>query len=368
MKKVFMLLFLGIFTLTLSACNQAQVDQIKAVLDLDSAQTILAADSESLGFGAYTTAGLLSNLNSQTPTAQAGFTRLSNKTYVNLNEGTTLVEDKLALLNEYMSLFEAYTSEDANAVQAEQVESTDPNFAFEIHYTVQNFDGTFSTYVMFYNIVEVVDYEDLDEDDLDDEVDEDDLDDEVDEDDLDDEVDEDDEEKGVIYIEGKMVVNGMEYSLEGKVEVEDGETKTEVKAFIDGQNYVKMDEEIEFEESKFKFEIVQNGVLIQETEIEVEDEDNELKVILRFTIGDEYSEYSLKREFDGTELEILIEYNVDGVTGEIEVTEVVAEDGTVSYSFYIREVQADGSEIEIEIEQDKVEYESETEEDDSSDM
>jgi hypothetical protein len=349
MKKILMVLFLGIFAFTLVACNTSNT--------LDSefdANALLETETDSIAFGAYTTVGLLSNFSGATAQITSP-TRLSNTEYLNGNT-TPAVESEIDQLNEYMSLFEAYTSDDANAVQVETVESTNPDYEFEVHYTMQNIDGTFSTYVIFYNVIEELD----EEVDTEDEVDTDEEIDTEDEVDTDEEIDTEEDTEQEVRIEGSMFMNGVEYSLSGKIEESDGESKTKIVASIDEDNYVEMIEKIEDNESKFYFELVENGVTVQETRVKLEQEESENKIVLQFITDETDSEFVLKREIEDDEEVIKIQYDVDGVKGQIIVEETVNEDGSVTYSFFIKET----GKPDFSTSREKEDYESEDDFDD----
>lgn len=112
---------------------------------------------------------------------------------------------------------------------------------------------------------------------------------------------EDDEIKS--EIQGFIIVNGVEYTLQGIKEEEDEEFEYDLIAFLDDENYLTIKYEVEnsgFEiEKEFEYERFVDNQLVYRIEIEFEvEEDGEREINIKFLDGDFESEYSFKSEIE----------------------------------------------------------------------
>jgi len=168
------------------------------------------------------------------------------------------------------------------------------------------------TYVLYYNEVALADTELADT--------------EVVEEDEDNKPEEQDEIE--TSLEGIMVVGENEYTVSGKKEIENDELKVQFTSKIDDNNWVKVTQKTENEESKFEYTISENAV-VSKTKMKFEEEDNETKLKLQLEQGEINSEYEFKMEEedgkkiikieiqnDTTNLEAKVYVVVDPVTGE----------------------------------------------------
>ncbi len=157
----------------------------------------------------------------------------------------------------------------------------------------------------------------------------------------------DDDDDSVVYLlEGLIVSNGIEYSVEGKSIIdEDGNEIFRLRSFVDRDNYVFVTYKTDIEDNtqKFFFKVVTDGVIVSESKVRVTEEDGNLKVMLNliengdearylFSIMEEdgVTYYHIKYEInkaDNTTEEgnILIQATLDETTGEIIYTFQVLE-------------------------------------------
>ncbi|MBN2268467.1 MAG: hypothetical protein JXC35_03490, partial [Acholeplasmataceae bacterium] len=146
---------------------------------------------------------------------------------------------------------------------------------------------------------------------------------------------EEDEEETSFEISGIMIFNGETYQMEGIKENDQEESKLEIIAYIDENNYIESSYETETDESKYIVSIYENGMLISEIEFKIEfDEDQEIEIDLtikeNFTISYYELEYfhedgqnwieanyqSQSPDSEDVEYELLILVLVDEITLE----------------------------------------------------
>ena len=146
-------------------------------------------------------------------------------------------------------------------------------------------------------------------------------------------------------------------SDEDEDEHEENETKMVLTA-TNGENTIKITYKTETEaneqETKFEIEKDINGV---ETEIQlkISIEDDEYKL----EIEDGFNHYEFKSEIEDDGIVYKLEYEVDGVEGEIKIYETTDLEGNVVYVYEINE-----GDFEIEVEKEEPESEGFDDEDD----
>lgn len=156
-------------------------------------------------------------------------------------------------------------------------------------------------------------------------------------------------------ISGKMLHNGTEYAVEGIKEIEGDEYEISLTAKLDENNYVKIEQETETEETSFKYEIYENGVMTNSFELEIETEQDETEVELT-TLKDGATEvFKFERELENGEEYIKVTTVKDGVQKVIQAYVVNNSDGTVSYK-----IVDDGKEETFE----KPDYDDDDDDDD----
>lgn len=219
------------------------------------------------------------------------------------------VEDDLDEVNKYLSFFEKFLSGEEGAFEVTESASDDPAYENMITYTVTDIEGEEHIYVIYYTEVVVTGSE---------------------------EENEDGETLTETTLVGKLVIDGVEYLLEGTREIEDGEYKITFISKIDDENCVTVVQKVEDGEQKFMYEVKIQNQIRQRTEVKVSSEDNETKVQMKFTEGDAVGEYEFKHEVEDGEECIKIYYNNNGEEGEIKVRVGQDENGEKTYEYQIQ--------------------------------
>lgn len=158
--------------------------------------------------------------------------------------------------------------------------------------------------------------------------------------DHDDLFDDEAEDEIATELEGLLIVNGIEYTLLGRREVEGNETEYKFVALIDDLNFIRISYETEDDEQKFRFVQMVDGVIVNRTSIKVEAEDGESKVMLNYQTETMEARYSFKYA-DNEDYDLFIKYEIDEngevvERGMIKITINVDEiTGETTYSYQI---------------------------------
>ena len=327
MKKLLFGISVLLLTITLAACTGTSY---AAAFDFET-------DQEGFGFAAISTSSILENSSVQPLSQESGMTQLDTK----MNSMT------LEEIQPYLEMFEELLTQNQGLTVVETV-SEDPLYTTKVEFTVSNLLGAPVVYTMYYNQTlenddAVIEEPVVDEPVVDEPV--------VNETEVDETDDLDDEDELEYIIEGILFIDGAEYQVYGKKEMEDGEEKLTFKSMIDENNYVESKYKTEDGETKFYITVVQNGILVSESKIKIESEDNETKIVLEYNAGLNESKYSFKLENeDGVNL-LMIKYEVlnDGTleTGKIKVEVIVDElTGVTSYQLFVEPDNDDAFEHE----------------------
>ena len=327
MKKLLFGISVLLLTITLAACTGTSY---AAAFDFET-------DQEVFGFAAISTSSILENSSVQPLSQESGMTQLDTK----MNSMT------LEEIQPYLEMFEELLTQNQGLTVVETV-SEDPLYTTKVEFTVSNLLGAPVVYTMYYNQTlenddAVIEEPVVDEPVVDEPV--------VNETEVDETDDLDDEDELEYIIEGILFIDGAEYQVYGKKEMEDGEEKLTFKSMIDENNYVESKYKTEDGETKFYITVVQNGILVSESKIKIESEDNETKIVLEYNAGLNESKYSFKLENeDGVNL-LMIKYEVlnDGTleTGKIKVEVIVDElTGVTSYQLFVEPDNDDAFEHE----------------------
>ncbi len=167
--------------------------------------------------------------------------------------------------------------------------------------------------------------------------------------DVDIEEDEDGEEAESKYrLIGVMVIDGVDYHLEGErseeTETDETETELKIRAYADindKTSFVQMEQEYSVEdgetETEYVYSIYVNGVLIEQTAVEFENEIKNNKVEteyeLEFRSGTSKGKYIVEREIKDNKTSIKVHYNIDGTTGVFHIREIRDQDGNKKYEY-----------------------------------
>lgn len=216
-------------------------------------------------------------------------------------EAESAIEQNMDEINRYLNLFESLLAE--SPIQSVEEASDREGYETRLTITVSDLDGATSEYVMYYN--ETVFPPDEDDD--------------------------DDEREIESELEGIMILDGCEYAVEGKRELEEDEAEVTFLARIDRNHYIKVKQEIEPDEQKFVYERIENGRCVSKSEIKIEQESDETEIELEFLEGETRGVYRFDRETENGKTEIKILADVNGsktvvrvsivenpVTGELE--------------------------------------------------
>lgn len=266
------------------------------------------------------------------------------------------ITDTDPVLEKYLLMVETFLNSSAPLTVIQQA-SDRVEFQYMSIYQAKDALGNIVDYTVYYNEVEIVpEVEDETEDETDDAQapnerrsrgghnhDHDDL------------FDDEQDDEIVTELEGLLIVNGIEYTLLGRKEVENDETEYKFIALIDELNFIRISFESEDDEQKFKFVQMIDGVIVNRTSIKVENEDGESKVMLVYQTETLEARYSFKYA-DNEDYDLFIKYEIDQAGSEIErgmikITILVDEvTGETTYSYQIvgeRDGHAFGKDKEI---------------------
>lgn len=155
-----------------------------------------------------------------------------------------------------------------------------------------------------------------------------------------------DDDETEYTLEGVLVVDGIDYHLEGErsVEQEKDETENELKIrayadLSDKSSYVEMEQEHSVEndetEIEYVYSIYSNGVLIEQTAVEFETEKDgdqeEVEYELEFLKGDAKGKYVVERVTENGHVQMKVKYNIDGQQGDFCIKK--SQDNKYSYFF-----------------------------------
>ncbi|ERJ11315.1 hypothetical protein [Haloplasma contractile] len=153
-------------------------------------------------------------------------------------------------------------------------------------------------------------------------------------------------EEEEFILSGIMVIDGIEYVIDGEKERVNGESEMWFETIDDTGNYVYVEIAREEDEQYFAIETEINGVE-KVVELEIEQEGDETEIEIELTDNDYESSYELKKAIQDDQTIYKLEYEVNELEGEATITEVTDEDGNVTYHYEIKE-QGMTKEIEIE--------------------
>lgn len=281
------------------------------------------ADNEVVSFSAMSTTSLLSYTESQNLLTEV------SKLSMTQSEADSVVD----YVEPYLKLSERFLSQD-NGFLIREVTSDLLEYTNKTEFETLDALGESIKYTMYYNIVN----QDI----------------------------KDDEE--TYEMEGLLIYGNKTYQFSGSKEIEEDEEVFEFTAYIDAANYVSSKHKVEEEETKFEFKTVINSILVEESMIEIEIEDDEKEIVLEFIKGNDYGTYKFKYETedDITKLSIEFDVRINGIEkdGEIEVYVIV--DEVTLETIYKLIVDTDEDEV-YEYRRDRDEDEDDEDEDDEDD-
>lgn len=249
-----------------------------------------SAQSEQVyAFEAITSAGLLHSLNNNQDVLAVKKAK-ADETLVNQ-------------IKDYLPSVEAALTNQSLMTSSEVVASDRNEYATKVIITYTDIAFINQTMTMYYNETAIPD------------------------DDFDDDWDDQFEEEYVI--DGLIIIDDVEYQMFGKKELDQDEYEVSFTYQIDENNYIKVEQEIENDESEFNYTVIQNRRKVYEYSLEVEDNSVELEVKDR-NLGVEKMEFEFLRRDNRTY--IIAEVRQNGVSSEIVFEKVVDELNNVTYN------------------------------------
>ncbi len=321
MKKKFLLVGLCLTmaaTMALAACGNPNKGKTIA----------LSSPNDVYGMGAVSSVRLLgsnmpasavksfSAVNAAAKTRTCGVKLASAVADTSENE----VKEQSEKFNEYFTALDSFLGDDV--VSTTTVANTDSSYDYETKMTVngKDFNGATVTYTMYYTETLVKTNT----------------------------TDENEETESEYQLTGVMVIDDVDYYLEGERseenEKDESETELKIRAYANKQDktsYIQMEQEYSVEngetETEYVYSIYVGGELLEQTAVEFETEDKDGKVEteyeLEFRKGTSKGKYIVEREVVENKAEIKVKYAIDGKSGEFRIREITDENGDKRYEY-----------------------------------
>ncbi len=324
-------LVLGLFIVSLSMIFMACTGQAFEGFQLNSTDEVIA-------FQALSSIEMLD----EQPTTTVASTRFRKMS--DTEDVTTLDQ-----IEPYLELFEQLLTQN-NGLSVETTVSDREAYAVKQTFTTTDLLGNSSTYTLYYNELEVV-VDESDDDSNDDE--------------------DDDHDEQAFRFEGILISGDQTFTVSGKNEVEDDETKIKFTATNDLNQRVEVVHKLEDEEQKFEYSFYQDEVLSYQSKIKIENEDNEFKIVLEYQEGNNSGKYTFKleNEDDQSVMKIKFYTDIDGVVQEGEARVLVVVDeltGETTYSIWVKGID-DDEEHEENYDRDRDDDDDEDDDEDEDD-
>ena len=226
--------------------------------------------------------------------------------------------------NDYFSALNSFFGDDVVSTSTEA--NTDGRYPYKTKMTItgKDFAGQTNTYIMYYTET----LSGSEDDDYDD--------------------DDEEETENEYKLTGIMIIEGVEYNLEGErseeAEKDESETELKIRAYADPSDktsYVQMEQELSVEngetETEYVYSVYVNGELLEQTAVEFETENKnnkvETKYELEFRSGETKGKYSVEREVVNDNAEIKVKYNIAGDCGDFRIREITDGNGNKQYEY-----------------------------------
>ena len=320
MKKKFLLVGLCLtmaMSMALAACG-----------DPESKANVLSSPNDVYGMGAVSSVKLLGSNMSASAVKTFSAVRATTQTRAcgvelassTIDNSEQEVKEQTERFNEYFTALDSFLGNDVVSTITEA--NTDSNYEYETKMTIngKDFNGKTVTYTMYYT-------ETLDK------------------------VDSNDEEEEIeskYRLIGVMVIDNVDYYLEGErseeTEKDESETELKIRAYADiadKSSYIQMEQEYSIEdgetETEYVYSIYANGELLEQTAVEFETKNKNNKVEteyeLEFRSGTSKGKYVLEREVQDNKTSIKVKYNIDGKTGVFHIREITDESENKKYEY-----------------------------------
>ena len=321
MKKLFLLVGLCILTMAMSTA-------LAACGNSESNANVLSSPNDVYGMGAVSSVKLLGSNMSASAVKTFSAVRATAKTRSSdvvlsssvADNSEQEIKEQTKKFNEYFTALDSFLGDDVVSTITEA--NTDSNYEYETKMTIngKDFNGKTVTYTMYYT-------ETLDK------------------------VDSNDEEEEIeskYRLIGVMVIDNVNYYLEGErseeTEKYESETELKIRAYADiadKSSYIQMEQEYSVEdgetETEYVYSIYANGELLEQTAVEFEIENKNNKVEteyeLEFRSGTSKGRYVVEREVKDNKISIKVKYNIDGKTGVFHIREITDESGNKKYEY-----------------------------------
>lgn len=319
MKKKFLLGGLCLtmaMSMALAACGNPDKDKTN----------VLSSPNDVYGMGAVSSVRLLgSNMSAsavKTFSAVRSTTQTRTSDILSTSSDTDNSEqeakEQSEKFNEYFTALDSFLGEDIISTTTEK--NTDSRYPYELKMTITGKDlsGKTIPYEMYYTETLV-------------------------------KTDPDDEETEKEYqLVGVMVIDDVDYYLEGERseenEKDESETELKIRAYADKADktsYIQMKQEYSVEdgetETEYVYSIYANGKLLEQTAVEFETENKdgevETEYELEFRSGTSKGKYIVEREVKDNKSEIKVKYDIDGKTGVFHIRAIADEDSNKKYEY-----------------------------------
>lgn len=296
--------------------------------DPESKANVLSSPNDVYGMGAVSSVKLLGSNMSASAVKTFSVVRATTQTRAcgvelassTIDNSEQEVKEQTERFNEYFTALDSFLGNDVVSTITEA--NTDSNYEYETKMTIngKDFNGETVTYTMYYT-------ETLDK------------------------VDSNDEEEEIeskYRLIGVMVIDNVDYYLEGErseeTEKDESETELKIRAYADiadKSSYIQMEQEYSIEdgetETEYVYSIYANGELLEQTAVEFETKNKNNKVEteyeLEFRSGTSKGKYVLEREVQDNKTSIKVKYNIDGKTGVFHIREITDESGNKKYEY-----------------------------------
>jgi len=296
MKKVILGLILIAGAFTFAACSNT-------ITDVETVS--FESDSQVFAIEALSSANLLDTSLVSTLSYEPLSDVVTTETTTETDDEDLIVDDQIDEVDKYLEMMDGFLGNN-NGLSVQILESDRAEYENLISYTTVNLLGKEVVYYMYYNETLFTNPDDSTSDETTTEVPE-----TTTEATTTEEISDlaytvsmnrdrrfyfnDDDDDSVVYLlEGLIVSNGIEYSVEGKSIIdEDGNEIFRLRSFVDRDNYVFVAYKTDILDStkKFFFKVVTDGVIVSESKVRVTKEEGKLKVMLNLIENGDEARY-----------------------------------------------------------------------------
>jgi hypothetical protein len=308
---------------------------------------VLAETPDIVAFQAVSSTDLLIQVIAQNDPATLAFSIPNHPPVPQAVQPQSAIENELETLNKYLNMMEQFLGDD-QALKVQVSASSVPGYAYQILYQSFSLSGNPVTYTLYYNETRLDASSNLDF-----------------------AFDDEDDEDVVYWLTGQMTIFNQTYFLEGKRIVDGDEEIYSLRSYVDAQNYVyvRYETDLEDNERKFFYSVINQGITINRSKIKVETEDKKIVTELEFVEGNAKGKYRFVQAAQDNSPYIYVTYEIkDGNTtekGSIRVEVVI--DPITGNTTYLYNVKSEESEEEYQYSRDREDENDEDDDDDEDD-